>query len=71
MARRMVAAGAGVTLLPELATRGAYGAARGIVVRSFAKPAPLRRIGAVWRKTSARREAIEAVARVIAAHALA
>ena len=69
--RQMVAAGAGVTLLPELATRGAYGAARGIVVRSFAKPAPLRRIGAVWRKTSARREAIEAVARVIAAHALA
>ena len=67
--RQMVASGVGVTLLPELATRGAYGAARGVAVRNFAKPAPRRRIGAVWRKTSARREAIEAVARVIAAHA--
>lgn len=67
--RQMVASGIGVTLLPELATRGAYGAARGVAVRTFAKPAPLRRIGIVWRKTSARREAIEAVAAVIAAHA--
>jgi LysR family hydrogen peroxide-inducible transcriptional activator len=68
--RQMVASGVGVTLLPELATRGAYGAARGITVRAFARPAPMRRIGAVWRTTSARREAIEAVARVIATHAL-
>lgn len=68
--RQMVASGVGVTLLPELATRGAYGAARGIAVRAFARPAPMRRIGAVWRTTSARREAIEAVARVIATHAL-
>ncbi len=68
--RQMVASGVGVTLLPELATRGAYGAARGIAVRTFARPAPMRRIGAVWRTTSARREAIEAVARVIATHAL-
>lgn len=68
--RQMVASGVGVTLLPELATRGAYGAARGVAVRNFAKPAPRRRIGAVWRKTSARREAIEAVARIIATHAL-
>ncbi|MGE0580826.1 MAG: LysR substrate-binding domain-containing protein [Steroidobacteraceae bacterium] len=67
--RQMVASGAGVTLLPELATRGAYGAARGVAVRAFAKPAPVRRIGVIWRRTSARREAIEAVARVIAAHA--
>lgn len=67
--RQMVAAGAGVTLLPELATRGAYGAARGVAVRVFARPAPRRHIGVVWRKTSARRAAIEAVARVIAAHA--
>jgi LysR family hydrogen peroxide-inducible transcriptional activator len=68
--RQMVASGAGITLLPELATRGAYGAARGIAVRAFSKPAPTRRIGAIWRRTSARREAIEAVAKVIAAHAL-
>lgn len=68
--RQMVASGVGVTLLPELATRGAYGAARGVVVRPFAKPAPVRTIGVVWRKTTARREAIGAIAKVIAAHAL-
>jgi LysR family hydrogen peroxide-inducible transcriptional activator len=67
--RQMVAAGAGVTLLPELASRGAYGNARGVRVRPFARPAPVRRIGAVWRKTTARGVAIEAVARLIAEHA--
>ncbi len=67
--RQMVASGVGVTLLPELATRGAYGAARGVVARPFARPAPARRIGVVWRKTSARREVIEAIAKVIAMHA--
>jgi LysR family hydrogen peroxide-inducible transcriptional activator len=65
--RQMVATGAGVTLLPELATQGAYRQARGVVVRPFARPAPVRRIGAVWRKTSARHAAIEAVCKEIAA----
>jgi LysR family hydrogen peroxide-inducible transcriptional activator len=67
--RQMVAAGAGVTLLPELASRGAYGNARGIQVRPFVRPAPVRHIGAVWRRTTPRRAAIEAVARLIADHA--
>ena len=67
--RQMVAAGAGVTLLPELASRGAYGNARGVKVRPFVRPAPVRHIGAVWRKTTPRRAAIDAVARVIAEHA--
>ena len=40
--RQMVAAGAGVTLLPALAERGAYGAAKGLAVRPFAKPVPSR-----------------------------
>ena len=65
----MVATGAGITLLPELASRGAYGNARGVVMRPFAKPVPVRSIGAVWRKTSARRPAIDAVAKIIADHA--
>ena len=39
--------------------------------RQFAKPAPVRTIGMIWRKSSARRAAIEAVAQAIAAHALA
>jgi LysR family hydrogen peroxide-inducible transcriptional activator len=63
--RQMVASGAGITLLPELASRGAYGTARGVTVVPFAKPAPVRQIGAVWRKTSARTAAIEAVCKVI------
>ena len=68
--RQMVAAGAGITLLPELASRGAYGAARGVINLPFAKPAPSRQIGVVWRKTSARRAAIDAVATLIGDYAL-
>jgi LysR family hydrogen peroxide-inducible transcriptional activator len=67
--RQMVAAGAGVTLLPELATLGPYASVRGMVVRPFAKPAPTRQIGAVWRRTHPRQNAIAAVAEVIAGHA--
>ncbi len=64
--RQMVATGAGITLLPQLATEGAYGNARGTRVLPFAKPVPSRRVGAVWRKTSARRTAIDAVCGFIA-----
>jgi len=67
--RQMVAAGAGVTLLPELAGRGAYRSARGVVLRPFARPAPLRHVGAVWRKSTARRAAIDALCTLIAEHA--
>ena len=67
--RQMVAAGAGVTLLPELAGRGAYRSGRGVALRPFVRPAPVRHIGAVWRKTTPRRAAIEAVCALIAQHA--
>ena len=67
--RQMVATGAGVTLLPELAVRGAYRSARGVALRPFARPAPVRHVGAVWRKTSARRAAIDALGKLIAEHA--
>lgn len=67
--RQMVATGAGITLLPKLATQGAYGDARGMVVLPFAKPAPVRHVGAVWRKTTARRLAIDEVCKVIAERA--
>jgi LysR family transcriptional regulator, hydrogen peroxide-inducible genes activator len=60
----------GITLLPELAGRGAYGAARGVTIKPFVKPVPTRTIGAVWRKSSARREVILALTRQIEAHAL-
>ena len=67
--RQMVATGAGITLLPELASRGAYGNARGVVIRPFTRPAPVRHVGGVWRKTSARRAAIDALCKVIAENA--
>ena len=67
--RQMVATGAGITLLPELASKGAYGNARGVSIRPFTRPAPVRHIGAVWRKTTARRPAIDALCELIAAHA--
>lgn len=67
--RQMVATGAGVTLLPELASQGAYGHAKGVLIRPFTRPAPVRHVGAVWRKTSARRAAIDAVCKLIAEHA--
>jgi LysR family transcriptional regulator, hydrogen peroxide-inducible genes activator len=67
--RQMVATGAGVTLLPQLAARGAYRATRGVVLRPFVKPVPVRHIGAVWRRSTARRAAIDALTRLIREHA--
>jgi LysR family transcriptional regulator, hydrogen peroxide-inducible genes activator len=64
--RQMVASGGGITLLPLLASSGAYGNARGVVTLPFAKPLPVRHIGALWRKTSARSTAMEAVCEIIA-----
>jgi LysR family hydrogen peroxide-inducible transcriptional activator len=59
--RQMVAAGLGITLLPELATRGPFGSGHGLTVKQFARPVPSRSVGAVWRKSTARTEAISAV----------
>jgi LysR family transcriptional regulator, hydrogen peroxide-inducible genes activator len=59
--RHMVVAGLGVTLLPELAVESPFGSQRGLVIRQFNKPAPSRTVGAVWRKSTTRAAAIEAV----------
>jgi LysR family hydrogen peroxide-inducible transcriptional activator len=59
--RQMVAAGHGITLLPELAAAAPVGTARGLRIRPFSKPTPVRTIGAVWRKSTTRGKAIEAV----------
>src|SRR5580692_2164177 len=67
--RQMVAAGAGVTLMPEFASRGAYGNARGVVIRPLVRPTPHRQVGAVWRKSSARLAAIQAFCDVLVKHA--
>ena len=66
--RQMVAAGAGVTLLPALACRGAYRAASGMRVLNLVKPVPTRHIGAVWRLSSSRSAAIAACCEQIARH---
>jgi LysR family hydrogen peroxide-inducible transcriptional activator len=59
--RQMVAAGHGVTLLPELAASGQLARLHGMKVRSFVNPAPARTIGAVWRKSSTQGMAIDAI----------
>ena len=64
--RQMVVAGLGITLLPELAVDSPFGSQRGLTVRHFAKPAPMRTVGAVWRKSSTRTAAIIAVCDVLA-----
>jgi LysR family transcriptional regulator, hydrogen peroxide-inducible genes activator len=63
--RQMVVAGFGVTLLPELAVESPFGSQRGLTIRQFAKPAPNRIVGAVWRKSSTRCEVIAAVCDVV------
>ena len=66
--RQMVAAGAGVTLLPALACRGAYGTAAGLRLINLVKPTPTRRIGAVWRHSTARAPAIAAFCELLIKH---
>jgi LysR family transcriptional regulator, hydrogen peroxide-inducible genes activator len=56
-----VAAGLGITLLPQLATRGPFGSGHGLTVKEFVRPIPSRSVGAVWRKSTARTDAISAV----------
>ena len=63
--RQMVAAGLGITLLPRLAAQGPFGSARGLAIRPFAPPAPSRVIGAAWRRSTTRAEAITAVCDII------
>jgi LysR family hydrogen peroxide-inducible transcriptional activator len=63
--RQMVVAGLGITLMPEFALDPPFGSQRGLIVRPFAKPPPMRTVGAVWRKTSTRSAAIEAVCDVV------
>lgn len=64
--RQMVVAGLGITLLPELSVEPPFGSQRGLTIRQFAKPAPSRTVGAVWRKSSTREAAISAVCDVMA-----
>ena len=64
--RQMVASGLGLTLLPGLAAEGPFASARGLTVRPFAPPTPNRMIGAAWRRSTSRVDAIAAVCDIIA-----
>jgi LysR family hydrogen peroxide-inducible transcriptional activator len=63
--RQMVAAGHGVTLLPQLAAGSPVGTVRGLRAKAFVRPAPARTIGAVWRKSTTRAPAVAAIAATI------
>jgi LysR family transcriptional regulator, hydrogen peroxide-inducible genes activator len=54
--RQMVAAGVGVTLLPELAVRPPVPPSEHIRLVRFADPVPTRRIAMFWRRSSAYRD---------------
>ena len=64
--RQMVASGLGLTLLPELSAAGPFASARGLTVRPFAAPTPNRMIGAAWRRSTSRSQAIAEVCDLIA-----
>ncbi len=63
--RHMVVAGLGVTLMPQLAVESPFGSQRGLTIREFSRPAPSRTVGAIWRKSTTRSAAINAICDVI------
>jgi LysR family hydrogen peroxide-inducible transcriptional activator len=58
----MCASGAGVTLLPTLATRTSGSLDRDLALVPFTRPVPKRTIGLAWRRTSPRGEAFAELA---------
>jgi len=62
--RQMVAAGVGVTLLPQLAVEPPVPASDDIRLIRFAEPVPRRRIAMFWRRSSAFREFLPRLAEV-------
>ena len=63
--RNMVASGLGITVLPASANSARY-RNRLLQVIPFAKPVPSRRIALAWRKSFARTQAIDVLAKAIA-----
>lgn len=61
--RQMVAAGQGITLLPELCVGPPSGASANgrTEIRRFQNPEPTRQVAAIWRKSSVRTQVIEKV----------
>ena len=63
--RQMVAAGMGMTLLPELAVRDGQPHPEGMVVRPFDDPQPVRTIGLAWRASAPSAKFLEQIANVL------
>lgn len=63
--RQMVAAGVGVTLLPELAVHAPVPASPDVALVRFTDPAPRRQIAMFWRETSGYRELLPQLAEQI------
>ena len=63
--RQMVAAGVGVTLLPELAVQPPVPASDDIRLLRFAEPVPRREIAMFWRETSVYRDFLPKLAEVV------
>lgn len=63
--RQMVAAEAGITLLPELATRVKFPNDEGIAIRHFPSPEPTREIALLWRNTSSMQSILREMGEVI------
>ncbi len=65
----MVASGAGLTLLPALATRTSAALDRDLALVPFSRPVPKRTIGLAWRKTSPRGDEFSELADLFSAAA--
>lgn len=61
---QMVAAGLGVTLIPEMAV-AVEGRAAGIDIARFPAPRPARHIGMIWRRTTPQAQALTAIADLV------
>ncbi|HKY15228.1 MAG TPA: LysR substrate-binding domain-containing protein [Microthrixaceae bacterium] len=64
--RQMVAAGVGVTLLPELSVQPPVAQSDDVVLLRFSEPVPRRRIAMFWRDTSPARDFLPELAKVFA-----
>ncbi|MBK5223463.1 MAG: LysR family transcriptional regulator [Acidimicrobiia bacterium] len=63
--RQMVAAGVGITLLPELAVQPPVALTDDIALLRFSAPVPNRRIAMFWRRTSVYRDFLPEVAEIV------
>jgi LysR family hydrogen peroxide-inducible transcriptional activator len=68
--RQMVAAGVGITLLPELAVQPPVTPSEDITLRRFREPVPRRQIAMFWRRTSVYQDLLPKVAEVMRGAAL-